>query len=69
MVYAERENRPQGCHSPARPTSAGSRLGQQSQIGPMVNIDEFIVNIISGDAAHYVKASLTVELTNEQVKN
>ncbi len=43
-------------------------LKQQSQIGPMVNIDEFIVNIISGDAAHYVKASLTVELTNEAVK-
>jgi flagellar FliL protein len=43
-------------------------LGQKSQIGPMVNIDEFIVNIISGDAAHYVKASLTVELTNEEVK-
>lgn len=43
-------------------------LDQQSQIGPMVNIDEFVVNIISGDAAHYVKASLTVELTNEEVK-
>ncbi len=43
-------------------------LDQQSQIGPMVNIDEFVVNIISGDAAHYVKASLTVELTNEDVK-
>ena len=43
-------------------------LGQQSKIGPMVNIDEFIVNIISGDTAHYVKASLTVELTNEEVK-
>ena len=42
-------------------------LDQQSQIGPMVNIDEFVVNIISGDAAHYVKASLTVELTNEEV--
>ena len=43
-------------------------LNQQAQIGPMVNVDEFIVNIISGDAAHYVKASLTFELTNEQVK-
>ncbi len=43
-------------------------LKPQSQIGPMVNVDEFIVNIISGDAAHYVKASLTFELTNEQVK-
>lgn len=44
-------------------------LNQQSQIGPMVNIEEFVVNIISGDAAHYVKASITVELTNEQVQN
>jgi flagellar FliL protein len=44
-------------------------LTQQSQIGPMVNIEEFIVNIISGDAAHYVKASITVELTNEAVQS
>jgi flagellar FliL protein len=43
-------------------------LGQNAQIGPMVNIEEFIVNIISGDAAHYVKASITVELNNENVK-
>lgn len=41
---------------------------QQADIGPQVNIEEFIVNIISGDTAHYVKASLTVELTNEEVK-
>ncbi len=39
-----------------------------SGIGPMVDIDEFIVNIISADVSHYVKASLTVELTNEDVK-
>lgn len=43
-------------------------LNQQTQIGPMVNIDEFIVNIISGDVAHYVKASITVELTNVEVQ-
>lgn len=43
-------------------------LNKEAEIGPMVNIDEFIVNIISGDTAHYVKASLTVELTNEQVQ-
>jgi flagellar protein FliL len=43
-------------------------LGQHAQIGPMVNIEEFIVNIISGDAAHYVKTSITVELNNEDVK-
>ncbi len=44
-------------------------LNKEAEIGPMVNIDEFIVNIISGDAAHYVKASLTVELTNEEVQS
>ncbi len=43
-------------------------LNQQADIGPQVNIEEFIVNIISGDTPHYVKASLTVELTNEEVK-
>jgi len=43
-------------------------LNQSPTIGPMVNIEEFIVNIISSDTPHYVKASLTVELSNEQVK-
>jgi flagellar protein FliL len=43
-------------------------LNLQADIGPQVNIEEFIVNIISGDTAHYVKASMTVELTNEEVK-
>jgi len=43
-------------------------LTQSAEIGPMVDIEEFIVNIISADANHYVKASLTVELTNEKVR-
>ncbi len=43
-------------------------LSKSAEIGPMVDIEEFIVNIISEDATHYVKASLTVELTNEEVK-
>ncbi|BHH83378.1 flagellar basal body-associated FliL family protein [Desulforhopalus sp. 52FAK] len=43
-------------------------LSQTTEIGPMVNIDEFVVNIISGDSPHYVKASLTVELSNEAVQ-
>ncbi len=43
-------------------------LEAQTTIGPMVNIEEFIVNIISADNPHYVKASLTVELSNEKVQ-
>ncbi|HFQ89779.1 MAG TPA: flagellar basal body protein FliL [Desulfobulbus sp.] len=40
---------------------------EQTDIGPMLNIDEFIVNIISQDSSHYVKASMTLELSNEKV--
>ena len=43
-------------------------LSQGAAIGPMVNIEEFVVNIISGDTPHYVKASLTVELSNVEVQ-
>ncbi len=39
----------------------------EGEIGPMVEIKEFIVNIIGEDSAHYVKASLTLELSNEEV--
>lgn len=42
-------------------------LDKSSNIGPMVIIDEFIVNIISAENNHYVKASFTLELTNEVV--
>ncbi len=44
-------------------------LTQTTEIGPMVNIEEFVVNIISGDTPHYVKASLTVEVSGEGVQN
>lgn len=43
-------------------------LNPLAEIGPMINIEEFIVNIISGDTAHYVKASLTIELSSEEGK-
>ena len=37
------------------------------EIGPMVEISEFVVNIISEDGRHYVKAALTIELDKEDV--
>ena len=40
---------------------------EEAAIGPMVDIKEFIVNIISEEGTHYVKASLTLELSNEAV--
>jgi len=38
---------------------------EEVNIGPMVEIKEFIVNIISEEGTHYVKASLTLELNDE----
>ncbi len=43
-------------------------INTQSEIGPMVNIDEFIVNIISDENNHYVKAALTIELSSVPAK-
>lgn len=40
-------------------------LPEEAKIGPMVEIKEFVVNIIGEEATHYVKASLTLELDKE----
>ncbi len=37
-----------------------------TEIGPMLEIKEFIVNIISEEDRHYVKASLTLELSRQE---
>ena len=50
-------------------SKAGSLLKtvpEEADIGPMVEIKEFIVNIIGTDAPHYVKASLSLELDRQQ---
>ena len=39
-------------------------LSQKPDIGPMVEVKEFIVNIISQDGNHYVKSSLSIELSS-----
>ncbi len=38
---------------------------EDDEIGPMVNIEEFIVNIIGEGEPHYVKASITLEMNEE----
>ncbi len=37
----------------------------EAKVGPMVEIKEFVVNIIGTDTPHYVKASLSLELDKE----
>ncbi len=41
-------------------------ITKSAEIGPMVEIKEFIVNIISEEDRHYVKASLSLELNKEE---
>ncbi len=41
-------------------------ITHSTDIGPMIEIAEFIVNIISEEGRHYVKASLTLELDKEE---
>ncbi len=40
-------------------------MPDEAKIGPMVEIKEFVVNIIGEDTTHYVKASLSLELDRE----
>lgn len=68
FFYLKKDNQP------TKPVDPGLQvpvpeLNQSAEIGPMVNIEEFIVNIISAESNHYVKASLTLELTNELTKD
>lgn len=60
---AEEEEKDPGASVPV------PEINQSTEIGPMVDIGEFIVNIISEDNTHYVKASITLELNNELVKD
>lgn len=39
---------------------------QAKQVGPMVNLDSFIVNIIDDEESRYLKAAVTLELNNPE---
>jgi len=40
---------------------------QAKQVGPMVNIESFIVNILDDQESRYLKAAITLEVANEEV--
>jgi flagellar FliL protein len=40
---------------------------QAKQVGPMVSIDPFIVNIIDDEESRYLKAAITIEVNNQDV--
>ncbi|MDD5309451.1 MAG: flagellar basal body-associated FliL family protein [Deltaproteobacteria bacterium] len=44
------------------------KVAERRGIGPLVNLDGFIVNIPGEDGNHYLKASMSVEATGEEGK-
>lgn len=42
---------------------------QENEVGPLVEIQEFIVNIISEENNHYLKISMTLEMSDEKARN
>jgi flagellar FliL protein len=44
---------------------AASLAAQAKQVGPMVNIDTFIVNILDNEESRYLKAAITLEVDAE----
>jgi flagellar FliL protein len=54
--------------APVEGTGAGTPAAipavQPEVIGPMVNIEPFIVNILDQDGTRYLKASITLEMTD-----
>ena len=41
------------------------KVDPEVNMGPMIDIREFIVNIISDDNSHYLRTSMTIELSNQ----
>lgn len=48
---------------------AAEKAAKENAVGPMVNIDSFIVNILDKDGTRYLKAALTLELDSEITAN
>jgi flagellar FliL protein len=63
LVYKKAEAARQAEASKA--AAIAKTVSEETQIGPMVEIKEFVVNIIGQDVAHYVKASMSLELDRE----
>ena len=63
LVYKKAEVARQAEASKA--AAIAKTVPEEAQIGPMVEIKEFVVNIIGQDVSHYVKASMSLELDRE----
>lgn len=54
-----------GASDPSSDETSMLKGDSPAKMGPMVDIREFIVNIISEDNSHYLRISMTIELSNK----
>ena len=47
------------------PQESQVETAAQAQVGPMVNIESFIVNILDDEQSRYLKAAITIEVDSE----
>ena len=53
-------------NTPSGPSESSlTKAAPVVNMGPMVDVREFIVNIISDDNSHYLRVSMTIELSNQ----
>ena len=67
FLLAKKEPPPEAKKDPAQNVPVPD-LAQKANIGPMVEVKEFIVNIISQEGTHYVKTSLSIELSSDMAQ-
>ncbi len=57
------ESRSEDVSVPPPPAQPGS---QQRELGPLIPVEEFIVNLIGEDITHYLKISLSIEVSDKE---
>ncbi|MGM0646523.1 MAG: flagellar basal body-associated FliL family protein [Thermodesulfobacteriota bacterium] len=59
----EKESAPEQSRS-----ADGTSFDSKGKLGPLLDLEEFLVNIADGDQTRYLKASITVEATDKKTK-
>ncbi len=65
LVFKPKQEEAKRKEEESKAASLIKPVPEEAKIGPMVEIKEFVVNIIGSDTPHYVKASLSLELDKD----
>ena len=65
LYYGRTKSAPLPSPASDQPSPGGAEVN----LGPMVDVGEFIINIISDDNSHYLRTSITIELSNQAAQD